>query len=272
MTTILLGLLGPCVAFALLERSPRLWLRPLPFLRPRFWTDAFYLLTGFLAGSALTVLYILAVSAALTALGAPRLETLRLSPWVLVPLAVVGLDAGQYFAHWLMHRYDLLWEFHKAHHSSLELDWLATFRSHLGEQTLRRVVGPLPLMLAGVPLEVIALGGAVYGAFAIFNHSNLRLGLGGLDWVLVSPRFHHLHHVPRTTEKNLGTVFTLWDVLRGTAIRAAAPADVAFGLPGDREDYPQDWPRQFLAPPAALFARLRLAIQRPVRSAPPSLG
>jgi sterol desaturase/sphingolipid hydroxylase (fatty acid hydroxylase superfamily) len=116
------------------------------------------------------------------------------------------------------------------------------------------VVGLLPLVLLGLPFDVIALAGGVYGAFATFNHANLRIGLGRLEGLLVSPRFHQLHHLPRTTEANLGTILTLWDVLRGTAVRAAVPSDAAFGLPGERDGYPQDWPRQLLRPFADLLA------------------
>ena len=49
-------------------------------------------------------------------------------------LALLGLDVGNYFAHYCLHRFDVLWQFHKTHHSSRKLDWLATFRSHIGEQ------------------------------------------------------------------------------------------------------------------------------------------
>jgi sterol desaturase/sphingolipid hydroxylase (fatty acid hydroxylase superfamily) len=49
-------------------------------------------------------------------------------------------------------------------------------------------------------------------------------------------------------ERNLGTVFTCWDRLRGTFVIADPPPEVRFGLPVERETYPQDWPRQLVAP------------------------
>jgi len=42
-------------------------------------------------------------------------------------LVLLGLDVGNYFAHYCLHRFDVLWQFHKTHHSSRELDWLANF-------------------------------------------------------------------------------------------------------------------------------------------------
>jgi len=35
-------------------------------------------------------------------------------------LALLGLDVGNYFAHYRLHRFDVLWQFHKIHHSSRE--------------------------------------------------------------------------------------------------------------------------------------------------------
>ncbi len=84
-------------------------------------------------------------------------------------------------AHWLLHRVDALWEFHKVHHSSRTLDWLATFRSHLVEQVVRRLVAPLLLLVAGFPLDVIVAAAAIFTVWATFNHSNLRARLGPLE-------------------------------------------------------------------------------------------
>ena len=155
-------------------------------------------------------------------------------------------------AHWLLHRVDWLWEFHKVHHSSPTLDWLATFRSHLVEQAFRRLVAPLLLIVAGVPLDAVALAAALFLGWAILNHSNLRLPLRFLEPLLVTPRLHRLHHVPRTTERNLGTVLTLWDRLRGTLVVAEPAAEAVLGIPGETTTYPQGWARQLVEPVAAI--------------------
>jgi sterol desaturase/sphingolipid hydroxylase (fatty acid hydroxylase superfamily) len=178
-------------------------------------------------------------------LGVPRLT---MSRWLAVPLAVVALDAGNYVAHWLLHRVDVLWEFHKIHHSSPTLDWLATFRSHLVEQALRRLVAPLLLILAGVPVDVAGSAAAIFVAWAILNHANLRLPLGALEPLLITPRLHRLHHLPATTERNLGTMLTLWDRLRGTLVAAEPARPYAFGMPGEHAAYPEGWWRQVVEP------------------------
>ncbi|TMA35647.1 MAG: sterol desaturase family protein, partial [Deltaproteobacteria bacterium] len=122
--TIAIGAL----VLALLERVERLRFRASPLWRAHAASDVIYLLTGYVAGGSLALAYIVATSDWLGRIGLPRLAAPR---WASVPLALVALDLGNYTAHWLLHRVDVLWEFHKAHHSSPTLDWLATFRSHL---------------------------------------------------------------------------------------------------------------------------------------------
>jgi sterol desaturase/sphingolipid hydroxylase (fatty acid hydroxylase superfamily) len=242
------------VTCVLLERAPALRFRASRFLRAHFASDTLYLLTGYVAGGSLALGWVAALSGLLhTGLGLPPAAGAA-PAWVALPLALVALDLGNYVAHWSLHRFDWLWEFHKIHHSSPTLDWLATFRSHLVEQALRRLVAPLLLVVAGFPLDTIALAAALFLAWAILNHANLRLPLGRIESVLVTPRLHRLHHVPRTTERNLGTLLTLWDRLRGTLVVAEPAADAAFGIPGEMDGYPHSWSRQ-LVRPLATFAR-----------------
>jgi sterol desaturase/sphingolipid hydroxylase (fatty acid hydroxylase superfamily) len=237
------------LVLAALERLPRFRFRRAPFLRSFFASDVFYLLTGFVAGTSLAITYVVSASALVGFLGVPRLAVLDLPLWLGAVVALVSLDAGNYLAHWLMHRYDLLWEVHKVHHSSRTLDWLATFRSHFLEQALRRLLAPLAIILAGIPLEATIVGASVFNAWAMFVHSNLRLDLRALEPVLVTPRLHRVHHDPATTHKNFGTVFTLWDrLLRDTFVHRDVADDVTFGVPGEVDLYPQGWWAQLVWP------------------------
>lgn len=233
----------------LLERLPRLRFRAARLLRPHLGTDMVYLLTGYAAGGAVAAAYVTDATAWLGALtGLGGLLWASVPTWVQVAAALVALDLGNYLVHWWLHRSDLLWEFHKVHHSSPHLDWAATFRSHLVEQGLRRALAPLALIALGVPPPAVAAAAGIFFAWAVLNHANLRLPLGLLESVLITPRLHRLHHVPATTERNLGTVFSVWDRLRGTLVRADASPQVAFGLPGENTPYPQDWVSQLVAP------------------------
>jgi sterol desaturase/sphingolipid hydroxylase (fatty acid hydroxylase superfamily) len=251
-------LLGLALPFAVLERLPGLRLRRAPFFRRGFGSDVLYLVTGFGAGASLAVAYVLEGSRWLeAALGIPRLGSAGLPLWATAPLALVALDLGNYAAHLLLHRVGALWEIHKVHHSSPALDWLATFRSHLLEQALRRLVAPLLLIALGVPLDALTVAYGVFLAFAIANHANLRLPLRALEPVFVTPRLHRLHHTPETSERNLGTVLSCWDRLRGTLALADAAPGAALGVPGEVASYPQGFARQFAEPLVRLLGGRR---------------
>jgi sterol desaturase/sphingolipid hydroxylase (fatty acid hydroxylase superfamily) len=210
-------------------------------------TDIVYMLTGFVAGGSLAILYILAVSEWFgSGLGLPRLASINLPLWASIPLALVALDLGNYVAHYYLHRSDLLWEFHKIHHSSLTLDWLATFRSHIVEQIFRRLIAPAALIIVGFPLNSVLIAGGVFIVWAMLNHSNLRLNLGPLETVLITPSLHRVHHLYKTSEKNLGTIFTFWDRLRGTFVFVETNEKSLFGN-GDAV-YPQKWLSQLAEP------------------------
>ena len=259
------------LVFTLLERIPATRFRKARFFRAHLASDAVYLLTGFVAGAPLAAWYVAATSGWLAGrTGIPQVV------WPAVPfaaqalVALVAIDLGNYAAHWALHRWDVLWAFHEAHHSSRHLDWMATFRSHAVEQVVRRLVAPLLLVAAGVPGPAVGVAAAIFFAWAMLNHANVRLPLGWVEPVLVTPRLHRVHHVRATTERNLGTVFTWWDRLRGTLVLGDPPPAAELGLPVGQDAYPRDWPGQLAAP----WRRLRHAAEgrsprpRPAASSP----
>jgi lathosterol oxidase len=235
------------LAFGLAERLPRLRYAPLPFFRRAFASDGLHLASSVALASA-ALAWIALASSGLDALGAPRLASEALPGFALVPLALVLLDLGHYAVHWALHRVGPLWELHKVHHSSPTLDWLATTRSHLLEQALRHGAAPLLPIAAGFPAPAVALAAGVFALVAVTNHSNLAPPLRWLEPIFVTPRLHRLHHVPQSSERNLGVVLTLWDRLRGTFSAGDTPPATPLGVPGEVGAYPQSWPRQQLEP------------------------
>lgn len=243
---MLIALVAVTAIFILAERWPKLCLRPSPLLRPFFLTDIFYLLTGFIAGGSAAADYINYGSQTLGSALGTRQFTLVLPRWVSTFIALIALDAGNYFAHYLLHRFDALWEFHKIHHSSPRLDWLATFRSHILEQTLRRLLAPLILILLGFPPEVVLVAGALFIAWTVFNHSNLRIGSRSLERILITPRLHRAHHLSGGPARNLGTIFTFWDRMRGTFSTDGVGEESELG--NGEPLYPQGWLAQLIEP------------------------
>jgi sterol desaturase/sphingolipid hydroxylase (fatty acid hydroxylase superfamily) len=240
-------IVSSALLFALLERFPQLRFRPVKLMRSYFLSDLFYLLTGYIAGGTLAISYIMKGSNWIeTTLALPRLTAISLPLPITVLLALIILDFGNYLSHYLLHRSNILWQFHKVHHSITQLDWLATFRSHLVEQTLRRLIAPLLLIIIGFPLNSVLIAAGIVTFWGIFNHSNLRLNLALLEPIFITPRLHRLHHAGSTSQRNLGTVFTIWDRLRGSLLIKELPADCKFG--NGETSYPQTWLYQFFKP------------------------
>jgi sterol desaturase/sphingolipid hydroxylase (fatty acid hydroxylase superfamily) len=182
--------------------------------RVGFAIDVGLLLLNLLA-TALTFTVLERVFTALRDAGLPRLETLEAPMWISVAVAIVLLDLGNYLAHACLHRFDVLWRFHEVHHSVRTLDWLATFHAHVVEIGLRRLITPVFLIIAGVPLAAIGIASALVLVWAMFTHSNLRLNLRVLEPLLITPRLHYVHHLPDGADRNFGTVFSVWDRLLG---------------------------------------------------------
>lgn len=241
------SILAGYAVVAMLERSQALRLRESKFWRRFFATDVGWYLSAVAVTLAFAPFFeALAVRRA--ALGLPGLETLDIPWWAHVALATVLYDLGTTAAHRLLHHSDVLWRFHKVHHSSRVLDWLATTRAHALEHLARGIPTQALLFLLGTPASAVAAAIALYAAFATLGHSNLRLPLSRLEWLFVTPRIHHLHHVPETTHRNFGTVFTLWDRALGSFVGGKANEDEVLGVPGEVESYPQTWHHQWLEP------------------------
>jgi sterol desaturase/sphingolipid hydroxylase (fatty acid hydroxylase superfamily) len=100
-----------------------------------------------------------------------------------------------------------------------------------------------------IPFAVLGFRPDVLYAVAIFrlfhniwSHSNLRVSLGPLRHVIVTPDVHSWHHDVADQRRNLGAVFTIWDRLFGTLYVPPEPAAPArFGL----GKYGADIPRGF---------------------------
>ena len=251
---------APVLAFGLFtimlaERTRRLQFAQLPVLRPYVATDLVYL-----GSSAIPLaLWLRQVGVELNAsFGSLVPEMASLSAPVTLLSAIVLYDLGGYFSHWLLHRSAVLWRFHKVHHSSRTLDWLATFRGHIFEHALRHLVSTVALVVIGLPVWSVAAAAVVYTLAAALGHSNLNVDLRFIEKIFITPRLHRLHHAVGTSDRNLGTIFSIWDRLRGLLADDPGLEVEPLGVPSEVDTYPQSWLPQLLEP-----LRSRSALPRP---------
>ncbi len=142
-------------------------------------------------------------------------------------------DFGHYWIHRLMHQKHV-WRIHKWHHSPTHMYWLAGFRATIPQD----VIVNLPYLFAWSFLGLAPWWmGLAIGTFnALQNdwmHVNVTWRSNWLEWFVVTPRYHHIHHSdkPEHYMANLAALFTVWDRLFGTYVN---PDDIkeplSFGI------------------------------------------
>jgi sterol desaturase/sphingolipid hydroxylase (fatty acid hydroxylase superfamily) len=165
-------------------------------------------------------------------------------------LALLVAELVQYWLHRIEHRWDGLWRFHATHHSAPRLYWLNAARLHPVDTALLYLTSFGVLVVLGCPEDVIVLFAVFDAVFGMVQHSNVRLPLGPLSYVLSTPELHRWHHSRRLEEANAnyGSNLIVWDLVFGT-----------FLLPHDRRPpidpgvanmsaFPQDYWGQILSP------------------------
>ena len=245
------------VLVSTLERIPVLQFRPHPRRRPFFATDVAW--------------YGMAIRATAVSVFVfrPQLEKLSFDPLERlidrVPaagqllLALLIFDFVSFIVHRQLHKSDVLWSFHKVHHSTLALDGFATTRTHMFENLIRFVPPQAILFLIGIPVGMVAPVVAIAAVYGISNHSNLGANLKVIEPLLVTPRLHRRHHVPSTTQNNYGAIFTIWDRLFGTLSQLDTTDTDRFGVPGEIDTYPQHFRQSVGEPFRQNRARARLS-------------
>lgn len=207
------------------------WRRDQKVLRPQLAQDVVWLVwNGHFAGMAVAWGADWLLGRVYGGLHVPSPESLRLlsatPPGVQFVLFFVFKDFMDWCGHNVLHRVGWLWEFHKVHHSIVELDWIGNFRFHWFEVVFYKSLTYLPLVALGVDRRVILWIAVLSTLIGHLNHANLRADWGPLRWIFNSPRMHAWHHdaIPRGGHgKNFAIIFSAWDWIFGTAFLPGAP-------------------------------------------------
>ena len=161
-----------------------------------------------------------------------------ISEWPLIlRLAVYFLlaDFGHYWIHRLMHS-GLLWQVHKWHHSPTYMYWLGGVRATLPQQLLVNIPYVLAFPILDIsPWWMLLIVGVISTVQNDWVHMNVSWRCRWLEYLIVTPRFHHIHHSAdsRHYMANMGNIFSIWDRMFGTYIDpdTIAASDLSFGIP-----------------------------------------
>ena len=151
------------------------------------------------------------------------------TPWISFLIYLIILDFCEYVYHRASHHWNWWWQLHALHHSQQFMTvWTDNRNPILDDLIHAAVFSGLALMIGVEPIQflwIIAISQLIQN----WQHGNLNFDHGLIKYLLISPKFHRLHHaigmghdVPGKPGVlggcNFGILFPWWDMLLGTAI------------------------------------------------------
>jgi sterol desaturase/sphingolipid hydroxylase (fatty acid hydroxylase superfamily) len=135
-----------------------------------------------------------------------------------------------WFLHYIKHRSRFLWSFHFQHHREEQYNiWLAA-HTHAVEVVVSAGLIAAVTCLLGFSKPAITIYLLFYSFAKVYQHSAHDYTLGPLDWIVINPRYHRLHHEVNNP-CNYGIALTVFDVVFGTARwPAPQPEPPQFGI------------------------------------------
>jgi len=185
---------------------------------------------------------------------------IQLAGYVLAPFAAILLhDFLFYWFHRMQHAVPFLWRFHRVHHAIREMNAFNSYH-HVTEEFLRIPFMMLPLLfLINVQATQVIFVVLLMRAHAALQHSNSRFSYWHFKYVFAEPIFHRIHHSTeqRHWGRNFSGVFTVWDMIFGTAYFAKHRELFTTGLADQDEARTL---REYLFPPPLAKARPAAAV------------
>ena len=136
-------------------------------------------------------------------------------------LYAIILDAAEYWRHRLSHIFRWWWALHSLHHAQRQMTFWSDDRNHLLDEILSFIWFSAVALLIGVSPMQFPLLVLVLRFLESLSHANTRVSFGAIgERLLISPRFHRLHHGIRAAGRNscnYGAVLPWWDMLFRTA-------------------------------------------------------
>lgn len=204
-----------------------------------------------LVNESLSVIGVVSVPVIASFLSLPSAWPTSFPLWLQLLIAVLIADIGITLAHYTSHKIDILWRLHAVHHSIKRMYGFNGLMKHPLHQTIETLAGTAPLLLLGVPQEVLMLLVVAVVVQLLIQHSNVSYFTGPLRYVLAVNSVHRFHHLNTAEEGdvNFGLFTTLTDHLLSTAYfdktRTIRSEDLGIKT---QPNYPADYIKQFMKP------------------------
>ncbi|MGO1068923.1 sterol desaturase family protein [Lysobacter sp. CA199] len=154
------------------------------------------------------------VAAAATAV-APSQSSLPM--WAEIPLALLLSSLVGYGMHRLSHHNRWLWRVHGIHHTPNKVNVGNNGVNHVFDVALDQFAVQFSLALAGFSEASVFAIGIFVLAQGYIAHANIDVHLGWLNYIVVGPEQHRLHHSTDPSEAgHFGAELSLWDHVFGS--------------------------------------------------------
>lgn len=229
------------------------WRKNQAIIRKDFWLDAFYMFFNFYIFKLIIFMAFSNVTEmAFSDIMGGDLKRFALvdistfPAWAQLLIFFIATDFVQWFTHVLLHRFNVLWEFHKVHHSVEQMGFAAHLRYHWMENVFYTPMKYIMVMLIGgfTPEQAYIV---FYFAIAIghLNHANVFFDYGPLKYILNNPKMHIWHHalsLPSERRKgvNFGISLSIWDYLFKTNYIPSSGKDIPLGF-----EHLKEFPKSF---------------------------
>jgi sterol desaturase/sphingolipid hydroxylase (fatty acid hydroxylase superfamily) len=235
------------------------WRKNQAAFRKDFWLDAFYMFFNFFLFSligfnAISNIAVDSFNSLLALVGIKNLVAINLGSmpnWSQFLIMFIVADFIQWNIHRLLHKSKYLWEFHKVHHSVVEMGFAAHLRFHWMETVIYKTIQYIPLAMLGFGIQNFFIIHIIAVAIGHLNHANLKLTYGPFKYVLNNPVMHLWHHARHLPKNNYGVNFglslSLWDYLFKTAYIPNQNANEPLGFE-EIEQFPKTFIKQEIYP------------------------
>jgi len=178
-------------------------------------------------------------------------------------VAFILVDFMQWFGHYLLHRFNFLWQFHKIHHAQEELGFASTRHFHWFEYFVFKPLLYIPFNFLNFSVAEFVGIYLWFGLFfTFFSHCNVKVNWKWFNLIFISPETHYWHHaknIPHKFGVNYASTLTLWDHLFGFYYYPKDKEPI-LGVP-DQKEIPSSFLGQMIHPFKELFVKKKKNIQ-----------
>lgn len=172
-------------------------------------------------------------------------------PIAQLALAILALDFFEYWFHRSSHTFGFLWRFHAIHHSPKRLYFFNAARFHFVDWLALAAIDVIVITALGADATLVALAIVFIQTHGLFQHGNIDVKLGFLNYIFSGPELHRWHHskLIEESDTNFGNNVIVWDLIFGTWFLPKGREVGVIGLLNP------DFPQTFMGQLRAAFAK-----------------